>query len=200
MVEASMPRNDPPSGPKKLRKALNYGRPGEELPQPAPRGGAAPLPGRRAAGAGAPAEPPLGPEAARAYEEIRRLLATGVTDWAVTDADTEAVHAVLEGLRREDFMAVCRRLAREREGAQPLFAKYLVRGVLDHSGIMQARWSEQFDRKVYYEGGAYKVHDALRAARAFEKEIAALVGAKLWNEARLPPSQPLRGMLAELES
>jgi hypothetical protein len=145
-----------------------------------------------------PAEPPLGDSARRALEEVKRLLYTGITDWAVTNKDTEDVHAILEELPRDDFMRIYRALALPNESGEVLVAKYLVRGVLDHSGLMQARWSEQFDRKVYYEGGAYKSSETLKTAREFEKEIAGLVGAALWNKARLPPSQPLRGILAQL--
>lgn len=142
----------------------------------------------------------LSERAQRAVPEIAKLLHTGLTDWAVTDADTEAVHAILEALPRDDFLHVVRQLAMMREGAGSLYSKYLTRGVLDHSGQMQAKWSEQFDRKVYYESGAYKGFETLKKARDFEKEIAALVGATLWNQARMPPSQPLRGLLEQLRS
>jgi hypothetical protein len=186
-VPPEKPRKDPE---KKAPKPLNYGRPGE------PAAGAAE---QRPSKAAAPAEPPLGEAARRALEEIGKLLWTGVTDWVVTDADTEAVHAHLEALGREDFMRVCRRLAAPSAEGECLLAKYLTRGVIDHSGGMQARWSEQFDRKVYYEAGAYKSFDTLRTAYDFERAVAAAVGAALWSKARLPPSQPLRGILAELK-
>lgn len=195
-------------GPKKPPKTIRYGRPGEgEEPAPSEPEPAAPAPAERPRtpskklkAVTIPPEPPLSDFAKRSLEEVKRLLFTGITDWAVTNKDTEDIHAILEQLPRDEFLRIYRKLAIPTEHNECLVAKYLVRGVLDHSGMMQAKWSEQFDRKVYYEGGAYKSFDTLKAARDFEKEIAALVGAALWNQARLPPSQPLRGILAELRS
>ena len=196
-----MPQGEKPS--KKAPKPVKYGRPGEGAePAPAPEGQAAAAPptAKKLKAVTLPPEPPLGDFAKRSLEEIRRLLYTGVTDWAVTNKDTEDIHAILEQLPRDEFMRIYRKLAIPNEQNECLVAKYLERGVLDHSGMMQARWSEQFDRKIYYEGGAYKSFDTLKAARDFEKEIAALVGAALWNRARLPPSQPLRGILADFRA
>jgi hypothetical protein len=47
---------------------------------------------------------------------------------------------------------------------------------------------------------AGKAESAGEPARRGKKEIAALVGANLWNQARLPASQPLRGLIEKLRT
>src|SRR5712691_9065964 len=107
-------------GPKKPPKAYKYGRPGERdepaAREPAAEAASAPeapptprrvvlrSPSGSMKAVDLPPEPALGDFAARALEEVRRLLYTGVTDWAVTNKDTEDIHAILEQLTRDDFM------------------------------------------------------------------------------------------------
>jgi hypothetical protein len=127
------------------------------------------------------ATPDLSPAGQRALAEIKQLLHTGLTDWAVTNADTEAIHARLEALSRSDFIAICLALATTRDGATSFLTKYLVRGVLDHSEKMRRAWSEQLSWKLYRVGG-----EAAQGAegRAVERELRRLAGEKVWDRAR----------------
>lgn len=127
--------------------------------------------------------PDLSKAAERALEEIRRLLATGITDWAVTDRETEEIHAHLEPLSRSDYLGVLFRLALAKEGGEPLLAKYIRRGVLDHSEKQRQAVSAQVAWKLYtlIEGGGPA---AVEEARAIERELRALTGATLWDALR----------------
>ena len=172
---------DDPTDPEPAKPA----DPAPKRPRPARPAAAAPMPA-------VPAKSSRTPEAAKAHVQVSKLLRTGLLDWAVTNKDTEDIHAVLAGLAPSDWQAVMLRLARTEESpGKNLLIKYLMRGVTDHSEAQCKLFSAQVSEKIYGPLAAIPADvdeetraAALVAAQSVEKGLRALAGAKLWDYAR----------------